>query len=157
MNMQKALILTLDNTLITTLSGRKYSLHSEDWKFILQTVEAIKDYYSKGYRICIISNQSSITNGITTEKSFIYKMNLIVTTLEKDLKLKINTISYSYCIDEDSYYKLPYPGLLYSLALDFELDLYKSVFIGNSLEDESTSIRCGIRKYIDVTDLNYTI
>lgn len=155
--MKRALILTLDNTLITTLSKQKYALHAEDWKFILQTVEAIRDYSSRGYRICIISNQPSITNNIISEKVFLRKMELVVSTLEKDLKLKPRTISFSYCIDDESYYKLPNPGLLYNLAIDFELDLYRSIFIGNSLEDESTAILAGIKTFITVTNLNYSI
>lgn len=155
--MKKALFLTLDNTLITTLSGRAYSLHSEDWKFIIQTVEAIKDYYSKGYVICIITNQPQIANNIVSEKTFIRKMNLILKTLEKDLKIKSNEISYGYCIEEGTYHYLPNPGLIYDFALEFEIDVLNSILIGNSNKDKLIATYSGITTYIDKTNLTYII
>jgi HAD superfamily hydrolase (TIGR01662 family) len=155
--MERLLILTLDGTLITTLSGRKYSVHSEDWKFIIQAVEAIKDYHKRGYKIFIMSNQLAIYNNIISDKSFLRKMNLIVNTLERDLPIKVNSICYDYCIDEESYRFLPKPGMLYEFAVDHEIDLINSVFIGSSLLDKNSALSVGIKNYIDVTNLTYEL
>lgn len=169
--MERAIILTLNNTLITTLSNREHSTHLEDWKFIKETVLALEYYLVNNYsRICIVCNQSAIYNKLITEKSFILKMNNVVERLERkinkelgikglynNLKIKKNFISYSYTIDKESYYYLPKPGLLFSLALDFELDLYNSIFIGNSAEDESSAILAGVKTYINVLNLNQKI
>jgi histidinol phosphatase-like enzyme len=153
--MKPALFILLDDTLITTLSGKKYSLHREDWKFINNAVEFIKEYYNKDYFIFIITNQLAIYNNITPEKAFHAKMELILSTLEKDLKIKKNFIQYRYCIDEDSYSFLPKPGLILDLALEYEVDLSKSILLGNSLYDKAILIYSGIKIYKDVTDLIY--
>ena len=153
--MNPAIFLTLDDTLITTLSKQKYALHREDWKFINNSVEFIREYYSKDYLIFIITNQSAIANNITPEKVFHAKMELILTTLEKDLKIKPNYIQYRYCIDEESYSYLPQPGLILDLALEYEVDLSKSILLGNSLYDKAILLYSGIRFYQDITDLIY--
>lgn len=155
--MKKALFVILDDTLITTKSGRPYSLHSEDWKFKLQAVEAIKDFSSKGYHICIIANQIQIANNLTTAKLFDRKLALILGTLERDLRLPNESIAYSYCIEEDSYRYLPNPGLIYELACDFELNITKSVLLGNSIYDKSICKYSGIETYLSLSDLAYPI
>ena len=155
--MNKALFLTLDNTLITTRSGSKYSLHREDWQFIDATVSTIKSYYDKGYLICLIINQSQIADNITTDKVFHAKLTLILQSLEKTLKLKTNSIIYEYCIDIDSYNYLPRPGMIYNLALEYDLDIVNSLLIGNSLYDKTIAIYSGIKNYIGVTDLTLDI
>jgi len=155
--MTKSLILTLDNTLVVPLSKGKYSLHAEDWKFINQTVEAIADYARKGYKILIISNQPYVASNITPESAFIRKMNLIVTTIERLKNIEPNSICYDYCIDEDSYSYLPKPGMLYEFAMDHEIDLINSVFIGSSMFDKDKATKAGIKTYIDISELDYEI
>ncbi len=151
--MKKALFLTLDNTLICTRSGHKNSLHREDWQFIKEVVANIKGYYNKGYLICLVINQSQIADNITTDKLFHAKLALILQSLEKYLKLPTNTIIYEYCIDKESYNYLPRPGMIYNLALEYDLDIVNSVLIGNSIYDKTIAIYSGIKTYIDVTEL----
>lgn len=152
--MNRALFLTLDDTLVSTRSGHKYSLHREDWKFIDTTVSAIKSYYDKGYLICILINQAQIADNITTDKTFHAKLALILQSLEIKLKLKPNSIIYEYCIDTESYNYLPRPGMVYNLALEYDLDIVNSILIGNSIYDKTISIYSGIKTYFDITELN---
>ena len=151
--MNKALFLTFDDTLVTTLSGRKHSLHGEDWKFINQAVYAVRDGIKEGYIVCLIINQSAIANNFISEKTFIRKLELVLQTLERDLKLKKNSIKYSYCIEEGSYHYLPNPGMVFELALEYELDIANSVLLGNSELDRYTAKKCGIPNFVNVTEL----
>lgn len=151
--MNKALFLTFDDTLVTTLSGRKYSLHGEDWKFINQAVYAIRDGIKEGYIVCLIINQSAITNNFISERTFNRKLELVLSTLEKDLKLKQNTIKYSYCVDENSYNYLPKPGMIYELALEYEINVPASILIGNSDLDLAITKLSGIGQFINVSEL----
>ena len=151
--MNKALFLTFDDTLVTTLSGRKHSLHGEDWKFINQAVYAIRDGIKEGYIVCLLINQSGITNNFISERTFNRKLELILSTLEKDLKLKQNTIKYAYCVDEDSYNYLPKPGMIYELALEYEINVTSSILIGNSDLDLAIIKLSGIGQFINVSEL----
>lgn len=161
--MKKALFLTFDKTLIVPLNNKSYYLHTEDWRFVNQTVEAIRDYEKQGYVICIICNQIEIAQGIVSEKNFLFKMNNVLVTLEKELKGKKkrnyekNFINFSYCYDDTSYNFLPKPGMLYDFAVDHELDIINSILIGSTLRDKDIAYNAGIKQYLDVTDLNYDI
>lgn len=155
--MKKALFITLDNTLITTRSKQKYALHSEDWQFVNQAVECIKDFISKDFIVLIISNQGRIAQGLLSDKNFTRKVDLIITTLEKDLNIKSNKITYEYSIDELDFTYLPNPGMIYQLALEFKLDLKGSYLLGSSIFDKAIINYSGIGTYIDVTNLNYPL
>lgn len=155
--MTPALFLTLDNTLVNTLSGRKYSLHREDWKFNVQAVAAIRDFIDRGYRVCLLINQVGISQGFIQEKTFKAKLELILSTLERDLKLYKNQIKYAYCTDEESYDCLPKPGLIYALARKYTIDVPTSILIGNSIYDKDICRYSGIGTFIDVYSLTYDI
>lgn len=154
--MRKVLFITLDNTLITTKSGRQFPLHSEDWQFKRQSIEAIKEYSNKGYLICIIANQHQIIAGLITENTFRYKVENIITIIKTDLKISHNAIVYKYCKDVDSYNYLPKPGMILELALEYKIDLKNSIFIGNDLYDKDIINFININ-YIPVSNLNYPL
>lgn len=138
-------------------------MHTEDWKFVNQTVEAIRDYEKQGYIVCIICNQIEINQGIVSEVNFLHKMRNVLEVLEKELKYRKNVpyvknfINFSYCFDEESYNYLPKPGMIYDFAVDYEFDIPNSILIGSTLKDKDIALNSGIRTYIDVTDLNYNI
>ena len=151
--MKKAIFIILDNTLITTLSGKSYSLHSEDWKFKDNILDAIKVHYDNNYKVCIICNQFQVSSGLTPAKAFLKKLEDVIITLEKALKLPKNSVSYSYCFEPDSYRAIPNPGQVYELACDYEIDVQNSVFIGNTYDDRCIAKNIGLINYFDITDL----
>jgi D-glycero-D-manno-heptose 1,7-bisphosphate phosphatase len=155
--MRRALFITLDNTLISTRSGQKYALHSEDWKLNLQVVEAIREFTDKSYLIFIITNQVQIEQGLVNEKTFNRKLDLITSTLEKDLKLKKGSITCEYCTNSSEFKYLPNPGMIYQLALEFELSVKESYFIGNSEFDKTLMRYSGIGTYINASELTYSV
>ena len=133
--MKPALILTLENTVVSPNSRSKESIHPLDWKFHPNILRVIKEYTDKHYKVFIISNQLSIYNELITEGNFLKKMNLIVNRIEHELNLQINTIGYDYEIDINSYRFLPKPGMLYEFALDHEIDLHDSLVVGSGMYD----------------------
>jgi histidinol phosphatase-like enzyme len=150
--MKRALFLTFDGTLITTLSGRKYSIHSEDWKFILPTVTLIKSYIEKGYVIALLINQPKVKEGIINFKTFNIKLELVLKTLERDLK-KNNIIKYAYCLESNTYHSLPNAGMIYALALDYELDIVNSILASRDVLDKEIAINSGIKYFININNL----
>ena len=148
-----ALFLDLDGTLITTRSGRAFPLHSEDWKFLPDTLKLIRRQYLEGFQLIIVTNQGGIEEGYITERAFILKIEAICKSLEKLLKLKKNKVSYYYCKNLVDYNRKPNPGIAYEAALDYELDLGNSIMVGDMVTDREFAKNAGIGTYYDVLDL----
>ena len=110
----------LDNTLIRTKSGKKFSEDSNDWEFNFNNViDILKDYHDNNYCIIIISNQKNLKDNrlsdwVTKVKNIINKINLPIKVYAsiKDniyrkpnigfwelIKQKINFVDSFYCGD----------------------------------------------------------
>ena len=153
--MEKALFITLDDTLIFTKSGQKYPIHSRDWIINIDLFPIIKSCYKEDYKIIIIDNQESVAHGYVDIKVFDNKITEILETLEIACNLKTNSVCYTFWTgDRDEYYKLPNPGLIYDCALEYELDIPNSILICNSDEDYLLAFNSGIKTCKDVNKIN---
>jgi bifunctional polynucleotide phosphatase/kinase len=73
----KIYLFDLDNTLITTLSGKVFPVDEYDWKFIYDSVENKINELSKNNTIGIITNQMGLKSDFLIKK-WITKMNNIL-------------------------------------------------------------------------------
>lgn len=138
--MSKALFVLIDETLITTKSGRSFPLNSEDWKFKTNFTTIFKEAVEKGYKIILIDNQFSIGDGFMNEKAYTNKLSYIASIIEKDLELDENSVSYFYCSDRnDNFRALPSCGMFYEAALEYEIILGHSVLICTTEEEQTIS------------------
>lgn len=152
--MNKALFLILDGTLITTKSGRSFPLHEEDWKFTTRWELLLKDSIKEGYKIILVDNQLAVGEGTVNEASFYKKDNKICQIIEKDLDLPKNSIATTYCFNEENrFYVKPNPGLLYEIALEYDVILSNSILIGNSEVDELFAKNAGVSSYYTLDDI----
>jgi len=151
--MIKALFITLDDTLIFTKSGRKYPVHSKDWRINMDILAIVKKYVKAGYKIIILDNQESVAEGYVDITVFDEKISDIVDIIENRCGVENYGISYMFWTGKrDEYYKLPSPGLSFECALEYELDLPNSVLIGNCAADRQFGINSGIVGYMDVNE-----
>jgi histidinol phosphatase-like enzyme len=86
--MDKALFLTLDNTLIFTKSGQKFPVHSKDWIINIDIFDTVKKYYKEEYKVIIIDNKDSVAHGYVDMKVFDEKLCEILEILERACSLK---------------------------------------------------------------------
>lgn len=144
------IFIVLDGTLITTRSGNKFPLHSEDWKFKLNWYDVLANYnYDK---ICIIGNQFSLGKGYASETLFNKKIENICKILEKDLALANNSILTSFCFkEEETFRALPDIGMLYEVALDYEIPITNCLLIGNNEDVKVTANKTGA-DFVDILD-----
>jgi len=149
----KALFTDLDGTLIRTNSGRKFPIHSADWRFIPETLKALTYFYKQGYKIIIVTNQGGIGEGYMAEKVFIDKIDKICCTLEKRLEFKANSVSYFYCTGMDGYDRKPNPGMAFEAALEYELDIKESVMLGDYITDMQFARNAGMDDYYDILQI----
>lgn len=152
----KALFVDMDGTLITTISGRTFPVGLSDWKFIPETVKAIKEYHDNNYKIIIVTNQEGIEKGFVKERDIVNKLNTICIKLEKKLKIRTTDLGYIYCSKMESFNRKPNPGMAYEIAVEYELNLGDCVMLGDMESDKNFASNAGI-KYIDIQDilLNY--
>ena len=148
----KAVLIDLDNTLITTRSGKKFPIHSEDWKFIPETLSAIQHYHKNGYMIVILSNQSGIEEGYVIEDTFIIKLEKICKVLEKELKIPLQSIAYNYCPKIDTFHKMPNAGMVHELALDYELSTNKCTILGSNTDTSVLALKLNI-PYLSISEV----
>lgn len=153
--MEKAVIINLDGSLVKTKSNRDIPLHSEDWEIPYKILEGIRILKERGYFICVVSNQPQVKQGLYSKERYLEKVNTILKTIERRLKIK-NTepIAFRYCLNENSYDYMPKPGMIYELAINEELDLNNSIFIGNHVIHELLAERVGIKQYYNITEFN---
>jgi D-glycero-D-manno-heptose 1,7-bisphosphate phosphatase len=151
----KALFVDLDGTLIKTKSGREFPIDNMDWKFIKETVKAIKDYYKKGYKIIIATNQGGIELGYLTGKEFRSKMEYICNQLVNECELVTLDLAYVYAPVMEGYNRKPNPGMAYEAALEYELDLKQCIMIGDTDSDKFFAINASMKDYYGIEDIMF--
>ena len=107
----------------------------DEFKIFSGVGDAIKLLRDKGYLVIIITNQSAIGRKIISEK----KLDEIHTELKNYLNQHDTYVdSIYYCPhtpEENCNCRKPKPGLLIKATSDFDIDLEKSYFIGDSESD----------------------
>ena len=93
----------LDDTLIRTKSGKRFSTGPTDWKWKFAPVpEKIKTLHGEGYKVLIFSNQKGISIGKQTIENITTKVSDIVKSLGIPIQVFIATA--------DNKYRKPWPN-----------------------------------------------
>jgi D-glycero-D-manno-heptose 1,7-bisphosphate phosphatase len=136
---RRALFLDRDGVINKKPPEHDYVKCWEEFEFVPGIENLIKTFNKKGYLVIVFTNQRGVARGMMTEKD----LNDIHEKMMKELREKgaiINTV-YS-CIHDYSdncECRKPKPGLLTMAADDFEIDLARSLVIG----DDETDILAG--------------
>ena len=118
----------LDNTLIETVSGRKFARDIYDWKLMVHVKRKLKELHSNGYRVVIFTNQASIVTGKLTKEDFTKKITAIATSIDVPL--------ISFAATSHDMYRKPCTGM-WSYLLEHENnsvvpDASCSFFVGDA-------------------------
>ena len=157
----KILFADLDDTIITTKTGRKFPHGIYDWKFKDGILEAIKAYNPSA--IFIVTNQGGLKSAMAVN-IFKYKISTILIYLTNYLvrhkeMVKIPYTNYRLCAstDENDPDRKPNPGMINYFIDLYNLDRDKCLMIGDasgkegdfSDSDKKAAENAGI-KYLDV-------
>ncbi len=140
-NNDKIYLFDLDNTLITTISGKVFPVDEYDWKFVYDSVENKINELSKNHNtIGIISNQMGLKNNFLIKK-WIFKMNNI---------LKKISVNFVFVALKNDGYRKPLLKSLDILANNgINIDNYRSkYYIGDA---------CGRPQDHTDTDLKFAL
>ena len=113
----------------------------EDCRFIPGIFEFCEQYKQNGYKLIVVTNQAGIAKGRFTEQDY---KNLTDFIHSQFYKKNCEITAEYYCpyhidgippYNRNSFYRKPNPGMILRAAKDYNLDLKKSVLIGDNETD----------------------
>lgn len=150
--MSKVIFLDRDGTINKEVN---YLYKTDEFEFIDGAIDAIKTFHKLGYKVIVITNQAGIARGYYEEKDVQTLHNYLDTLLER-----YNTFidAYYYCPHHPEgtveKYKgkcncrKPEIGMIEKAKEDYNIDLTKSVIVGDKESDILTGKNVGIGKTI---------
>ncbi|MBF8984851.1 HAD family hydrolase [Lutibacter sp. B2] len=156
--MKKAIFLDRDGV-INIDKNHVYKI--EEFEFIDGVYKVLKFFQNMEYLIIVITNQSGIARGYYTEKDF----NLLNNWMLEEFKkrgINITKVYYSpyhpiYGIGQyrkSTRCRKPNPGMILQAKDEFNIDLSKSILIGDQESDIQAGIKAGIKLNIFVKNGN---
>jgi bifunctional polynucleotide phosphatase/kinase len=128
-NSEKLLILDLDWTLIQPQLGNVFPLSEDDWSFRFPT-KKINEYYAKGYKIVVFSNQMATFEG---------KLNIDFEGFKRrwtNISNGLNVPAYILIASKDDFYRKPLIGMweyvCSDLNGDVKVDKKQCIFVGDA-------------------------
>ena len=145
----KALFLDRDGVINKNL-GYVFSIQNFVW--LKNVKKAIKFAYSKKYLIIVITNQSGVARGLYSENN-IKKLHYEINKELKKTNCKIH--DFFYCpyhpkygnnkYRRNSYLRKPNPGMILKAVKKWNIDLKKSLMIGDQKIDMIAAKRSNLR------------
>ena len=131
----------------------------EDFEYLPDAIEGLKQLQNAGFKLFVVTNQSGIARGYYTEDDFLS----LTAIMETDLYAKGVTLSaVYYCpyledADLESYrsaseFRKPEPGMLLKAANEHNIDLARSIMIGDKASDMVAAERAGVPGRYHVTE-----
>jgi D-glycero-D-manno-heptose 1,7-bisphosphate phosphatase len=123
-----------------------------DFEFIPGAIGAMKDLSDAGFHLVIITNQSGIARGYYSVEDFQLLTDQMLHSLQT---AGIKLLNVYYCphypsgvVQQYSFQcncRKPAPGMILKAAIDHDLELASSIFVGDKLSDMKAAFASGIR------------
>lgn len=141
--MNKALFIDRDGVINV---DKVHVFRKEDFEFTAGIFDLCREYDREGYLIIVITNQAGIAKGIYSEKDF-YELSEWMSGQFEEKGLRISKVYH--CPHHPDFTGIcscrkPEPGMILQAIKDFDLDISKSVLIGDMESDLEAGRRAGI-------------
>lgn len=148
--MNKALFLDRDGVIN---AEKNYVYKISDFEFVDGIFDLCQKYQAAGYLIIVITNQAGIARGYYTETDFSILTDWMISEF-KDRGIVISKVYY--CPHHPDFTgncdcRKPNPGMILQAQKDFNLNLQKSVLIGDKDSDLEAGRRAGVLKLIKIS------
>lgn len=135
------MLIILDRDGVINYDSENYIRSPEEWHAIPGSLEAIAKLNAAGHTVVIATNQSGIGRGYYNEQT----LHAIHEKMQSELKAVHGHIDKIYYCphhpDKNCNCRKPEPGMLLSIAQDFNAKLNEAVFIGDSSRDIAAAER----------------
>lgn len=138
---KKALFLDRDGV-INEDAG--YVYRREDFVFKEGIFAALREFAQAGYALVVVTNQSGIGRGYYTLKQFDELCGFMLSEFEKE-GVKIEKIYFCpHAPEADCLCRKPKPGMLLKAANELNIDLVRSIMIGDKDSDVQAGQSAGV-------------
>ena len=131
----------------------------EDFEYLPDVIQGLTLLQSAGYKLVVVTNQSGIARGYYSEADFLS----LTETMKNDLCSRGVTLAAVYYCPylEDanlepyrvaSDLRKPEPGMLLKAAQDHDIDLSRSIMVGDKVSDMVAAERAGVPGRYHVTE-----
>ena len=144
--MKKIVFLDRDGTINKDYPDKEWAFIKEP-ELLSNTIEGLKNIQSKGYEFIIITNQYIISDGIITIEQYNKFQNKLLNILKEN---GINILKTYYCPHNDfdnCNCKKPKTGMIDMALKDFDIDISKSYYVGDSNSDYELAKKFNISFY----------
>ncbi len=142
---KKILLIDRDGTINCKPERARYLSAWDDWRFVVETLDALKRLAAAGWAFIVISNQAGVGRGMVTEEQ--------VWEIDRRMKEALGRVGVPilgshYCFhhwDDHCLCRKPEPGMFYAAARDFSLRLDQTWYLGDDPRDCTAAWRAGCR------------
>lgn len=144
MRLRPAAFIDRDGVLNHRLPGDTYVTSPEELTILPHAVKALREIYARGYPLVVITNQRGIARGFMNEDD--------VAAIHRKLRDAFEAggaplLAIYHCPHDNDHgckCRKPAPGMLLQAARDHDLDLTRSVLVGDSESDLEAGRRAGV-------------
>lgn len=135
-----------------------YVYRKEDFEFVDGIFDLCWQFQEQGYLIIVVTNQSGIARGLYTEEQFQALTDWMV---ERFREQGIEITMVYHCPHHPDFgpnetreceCRKPKPGMILDGASEFNIDLEKSIMIGDKPSDQEAAMNAGIKHIYIVTN-----
>ena len=130
-----------------------------DFEYLSDAIEGLKHLQDAGFKLFVVTNQSGIARGYYSEDDFL----ALTKAMTADLSAKgVTLAAVYYCpyledADLEPYrvasdLRKPEPGMLLKAAQDHDIDLSRSIMVGDKVSDMVAAERAGVPGRYHVTE-----
>ncbi len=142
---KKIVFLDRDGVINEKPPQAQYIKKWKEFKFLPKAMRALQVLQKKGYTIFIVTNQAGIGRGIMTQQ----QVDTIHNNLIKELKLEGIVINDIFLCPHDwnegCFCRKPNPGMFYTAANKYNINLFESYCIGDDPRDIIAGSRAGCK------------
>ncbi|PAF50086.1 hypothetical protein BKH43_06230 [Helicobacter sp. 13S00401-1] len=127
-----------------------YTYKIEDFHFLEDFFDIARFFKARKYKLVVVTNQSGIERGFYNVQDFLTLSAYMQRSLKAKLGFEMDQIYF--CPFLNSIHRKPNAGMLLRAKRDLNLDLSKSVMIGDRLSDMEAGFNAGIKSLYLIQD-----
>lgn len=142
--MKRALFLDRDGVINIE---KDYLYKIEDFEFIDGIFDLCRYYQDLGFIIVVVTNQSGIARGFYSEEDFeVLTSWMLDEFLKRDIEIsKVYRCPHYPTISGECSCRKPKPGMLLEASRDLDIELSKSIIIGDKERDVEAGLAAGLK------------